>query len=182
MVKKYAIVVGHTKMKQGACSPYDLPCEWQFNKKIAENMRDIADIYYHDHYNFGYKSMIKRTAKRIDKNDYDLVIELHYNKAESSAANGVEALHYFKNNDTRYLSVWFANRYSHAFGVVNRGIKGLANKYDRGYWMVAIPRAPVMILEPFFGSNKNDVAKYKKNPDLYMQIIRELFAESSKIK
>jgi N-acetylmuramoyl-L-alanine amidase len=153
-----AIVVGHTKLRQGACSPHDIQCEWAFNKALAEELSDIADIYYYDSYNLGYKSMVKRNAVKMNKQDYKLVIELHYNAA-SPSANGCEALYYFRNKKTKKLAEEFCRMYVAAIGGKNRGAKALVSKRDRGFWAVFYPTAPTIILEPFFGTNKKDVER-----------------------
>ena len=93
MKNKVAVVVGHHKWAKGAKSPY-LPSEWDLMSEIAEDLKDVADVFYHNPnisgYNARQRSMAKRTAS------YDLVIELHYNAA-TPQANGCEALYWFKN-------------------------------------------------------------------------------------
>jgi len=175
---EFAVVVGHTKLRPGACSPYDIQCEWAFNKNIAEQLSDVADIYYYDSYNMGYKAMVKRNAKKMNKKDYKLVVELHYNAA-SPSANGAEALYYFRNKKTKKLAKMFTEAYVSWFGGRDRGAKALVSKRDRGFWAVYYPTAPTLILEPFFGTNKADVQRFLDvGAEKYIEIIKELFNQA----
>lgn len=177
---EYAIVVGHTQFRPGACSPYSLPCEWEYNRQIAKELECIADVYFYDSYNFGYKEMCKRNANRMNKKDYKLIIELHYNAA-SPSANGAEALYYFRNQKAKKLCEKFSRLMTKNFGIKNRGAKALVNKYDRGFWAVYFPYAPTILLEPFFGTNQNDVAKMGSNIMPYVDTIKQLIKESKNI-
>lgn len=172
---EFAIVVGHTKLRPGACSPYDIQCEWAFNKAVAEELKDVADIYYYDSYNLGYRKMVKRNADKMNKKDYKLILELHYNAA-SPSANGAEGVYYFRNKKTKELSQLFADLMHEKFGMKKRGPKALVSKNDRGFWAVYYPYAPTIILEPFFGSNKRDVERFiSKGISTYVEVIKELF-------
>ena len=156
-MKDIAIVIGHTKMRPGACSPHGVSCEFKFNSEVASHLSCIADIYTYDSYNLGYTSMVKRNAAKLNKKDYKLVLELHYNAA-SPQANGVEALYYFKNRVGKKIAEKFSLEYSKVFRVKNRGPKALVNKTQRGFAAVYYPKATTLILEPFFGTNKNKAA------------------------
>ncbi len=175
-MKKVAIVVGHTKLRPGACSPYGIPCENKFNSIVAEHLKDIADIFYYDSYNWGYTSMVKRNAAKINKGNYELVIELHYNAA-SIQANGCETLYYYKNKVGKQLALKASQLISEEFNVKNRGAKALVNEKDRGFAAVYYPNPTTILLEPFFGSNPEDAAKFKCQEKRYSDIIRKLIEE-----
>lgn len=169
-MNKVAIVVGHTRLRKGACG-ISLPCEFDFNSKVAEQLRDVADIYYYDSYNYGYKSMVKRNAKKLNKKDYKLVIELHYNAA-SPLANGCEVFYYFSNRVGKSLAEKFSHQLSRAFGIKNRGAKAMINKGQRGFWALFYPKATTLLLEPFFGSNRYDASVFRGKETEYAQFIR----------
>lgn len=174
---KTAIVIGHTKGRKGAYSKYLKIHEYDLNKQIAEQLRDVADIYEYDTYNLGYTSMVKRNAKKLNKKDYDLVLELHFNAAESRQANGCEALYYFKNKRASKLAEDFCYLVNDMLGTKIRGAKALYSKKQRGYAAVYYPKATTLILEPFFGTNKDDCCFFI--PELYVRLIR-IFIEKIK--
>ena len=167
-----AIVIGHTKQSKGACSPFGVPCEWDFNSKVSSYLTDIADIYVYDNYASGYTSMVKRNASKINKGKYKLVIELHYNAA-SPAANGCKALYYFKNDTGKMLAERFSDIVSKRMGVKNNGSSPLSSDKDRGFAAVYYPKFTTILVEPFFGSNEEDTLKFKGNEEKYSLAIRE---------
>ena len=102
-MKDIAKVIGHTVDSKGACSPFGVPCEWDFNSKVASYLTDIADIFTYSNYKSGYTTMVKMNADKINKGNYKLVIELHYNSAVDSSANGCKTLYYFKNKMYNFI-------------------------------------------------------------------------------
>ena len=172
-MKNIAIVIGHSRDSQGACSPFGVPCEWSFNKKVASFLTDIADIFEYTGYSQGYTTMVKNNAAKINKGNYKLVIELHYNAA-APAANGCETLYYFNNKQGKYLAEQSSMLISSVMGVKNRGIKALVNEKDRGFAAVYYPNPTTILLEPFFGSNQNDVSKFLNKEKEYSEVIRRI--------
>jgi len=170
-MKKVAIVVGHTKLRPGA-KGIDIPAEYIYNSKVAEYLSDICDVYHYGSYNLGYKSMVKANATKMNKNDYDLVIELHYNNFKDYRANGCEVLYYHKNAKGKKLAGFLSENISTPFGVKDRGAKPLTSGKERGYWAVYYPKATTLLVEPFFASNDGDRAKFKDNEELYSKKIR----------
>lgn len=175
MKKKVSIVVGHTKNKPGACG-LGIDCEWFYMSRVAEHLKDICDIYYYDNYNSGYTNMVKRNATIMNMHDYDLNIELHYNAA-TFQANGCETLYYFSNNKGRDLAADFSNLVAKTFKVKNRGVKALVNKNDRGFAAVYYPKATTLLVEPFFGSNRQDVEKFDGKEKEYADMIRKFLKD-----
>lgn len=170
--KEVAIVVGHTQDSKGACSPHGIPCEWDFNSVVASHLTDVADIYHYDTYKGGYTNMVKRLAAKINKKNYKIVIELHYNAA-SPTANGCETLYYFASKKGKEYAQLFTAQIVGDFRVTSRGIKALVNSNDRGFAAVYYTKAPTIMAEPFFGSNFNNASKFKGREKEYANSIRE---------
>jgi hypothetical protein len=63
MPNKVAIVVGHHKWSKGAKSPF-LPSEWDLMGEIARELKDVADVFYHNPNIKGYTARQKAMAKR----------------------------------------------------------------------------------------------------------------------
>lgn len=178
--KEVAIVIGHTSRQKGACSPRGIPCEWDYNKKVAQYLEDIVDIYYYDKFSRGYTSRVKKNAKKLNAKNYKLVIEMHYNAA-SPAANGTECLYYFRNKRGKELSQIYSKMFCKKFGTKlrgNGGAKALTNKGDRGFGAVYYPKATTILVEPFFGSSASDVAKVKGKEKEYADLLREFITEN----
>lgn len=172
MNKDVAIVVGHTMQSQGACSSFGIPCEWEFNKNVSKYLEDIADIYFYNSYARGYTSMVKENAKLLNKHNYKLVIELHYNAA-SPIANGCEVLYYFASKKGKEYATLASKMISEKFKVKNRGAKPLVKSSDRGFAAVYYTKAPTIMFEPFFGSNQEDSSKFKNKEKEYAVFIEK---------
>jgi N-acetylmuramoyl-L-alanine amidase len=169
-----AIVIGHAKDSKGACSKW-LPSEFDYNSKVAEELVKLnpsITVYKHDSYSMGYYAMESRTANRINKNDHDLVLELHYNSA-SSLANGTEACYWFGSKKGKEYALKISEGLSYAFKTTNRGVRPLVNKNDRGYWFTYLMKPPAVLIEPFFGSNEFDSLKFS-NPIKYAYILNNI--------
>lgn len=155
---KIALVVGHTNgADKGAFSPYLKQSEQPYNHALAQALKSCApsqyDVYTHNLQN--YYDRQKFMAGLLNKQKYDLVLELHFNAA-SPAANGTECLYYFASAKGKLVAQKLAQGISYAFDTTLRGDAGaraLTNKNDRGYWAVYLPKAVAVIYEPFFGSN-----------------------------
>lgn len=177
MSKNVAIVIGHTNRSKGACSPFGIPCEFDFNKKVASYLECFADVYEYSTYTAGYTAMVKANAAKMNVHPYKLVIELHYNAA-TPLANGTEVLYYFASKTGKAYAEVAANMITQKFGTTNRGAKALVKSSDRGFAAVYYPKAPAIMLEPFFGSNIEDANKFKgkekEYADLIMDFVRAL--------
>lgn len=163
---KIAIVVGHTpKGDQGAYSPHLQKSEQPFNLGVAANaLKELApntyDVYTHTIQ--GYYERQKALATLLNGKAYDLVIELHFNAA-SPLANGTECLYWFASKKGKEYAQAISAGIAKEYGTTIRGDKGaraLVNKEDRGYWFTYLPKAPAVIVEPFFGSNE-EALKFK---------------------
>lgn len=170
-MNKVAIVVGHTKLRPGA-KGIDIPAEYVFNSKVAEYLSDICDVYHYGSYNLGYKSMVKANAAIMNKKDYKIVIELHYNNFSKESANGCEVMYYHKNAEGKKLAKYLSENISTPFELKDRGAKPLSSGKERGYWAVYYPKATTLLVEPFFASNNADREKFKDNEELYSKKIR----------
>lgn len=156
---KACLVIGHHAHKKGAYSPYLGMSEFDFYNEVVKCIN--ADVYRHDAHIRGYSNRIRATASKLNQKDYDLVISLHFNASEDSLANGCETLYYFNSKKSRDYARAFSGLVHKRTGIKvrNGGLKALTQKRDRGFSMVYYPKAPVILIEPFFGSNSSDCEK-----------------------
>ena len=153
---KIAFIVGHTPYSKGAYSDYFNSSEWDLFNSYFDWFKEVGDVFIHDN-NLGYTSRQKEMATKT--REYDLVFELHFN-ASNGKAKGCEALHYHRNETARKICFAFCEKYTELTGAKNRGTKALNDGSDRGFGFVYYQKPTAIILEPFFGDNKEDCNKF----------------------
>jgi N-acetylmuramoyl-L-alanine amidase len=177
-MNKIAILTGHAPDSKGAYSKW-LPSEFDYNTQVAEELKKINSslytVYTHDSYLGGYYAMEKRTADTINKDSFDLTLELHYNSA-SPLAHGTECCYWFASKKGKEYAQKISEEISQRLDTTNRGIKALYNKNDRGYWFTYLMKAPAVIVEPFFGSNEFDALKFQ-DPKKYATILNSILVK-----
>lgn len=153
---KIAICVGHNSRNKGAFSKYLNQTEFDYNKRVAEILKKIScndvQIFYRKWQN-GYNKEISELANKVNKHNFDLALELHFN-SYNTIANGAEALYFHKSKIGLELATAFSQRISFIYDIENRGAKPLKNESQNGFGFVQKLKAPALILEPFFGDNK----------------------------
>lgn len=156
---KIALIIGHHAKDGGAYSEFLQSNEFDFYSKVAEKVNGVT-VFTHNENIGGYTSRIKDTARRVDAFGAELVIECHFNAA-TPQANGCETLYYFNSKKGREYAQQFSNIVTCWTGIKlrNGGLKPLVNEKDRGFASVFYPKAPTILIEPFFGSNKEDCEK-----------------------
>jgi N-acetylmuramoyl-L-alanine amidase len=174
---RIAFVVGHHKDSKGAYSPYLGMSEWDFYSEVLSNLKE-SNVFFHNPKTKGYTNRVKETAAKLDKMDFNLVIALHFNAAETPQANGCETLYYYKSKKGREYASLFSQTVQSWTGIKSRngGLKSLTQKKDRGFAAVYYPKAPVILIEPFFGSNKADCKKIK-NAEYMACIINDFISQ-----
>lgn len=155
---KTAFVLGHTNGNQkvkdkGAFSEFLQQSEWNYFDRLTKKYPKVFEnVFHHDGTITSYTHRQKAMAERTK--DYDLIIELHFN-ASAPQANGVESLTYFSNDLMDSVGEFFCNEISTEMGIKNRGNKRITS--GNGYGFLSNMRGDAILLEPFFGSNKEDV-------------------------
>lgn len=180
---KKAFIIGHHLYSQGAFSTELGESEYYFNSKVGEFLKKMGnDIFYHNGLKGSYRKRCKEMAEKIKK--YDVAFELHYNFFNLTSANGTEAIYWNNNELGKILAQKFINNVSLEFNTrkrtvltayVEKIVEGIkVQEYHRGYWMLYYPAPTTIILEPFFGSNKQDVEKFKQNHEKYAELLNNL--------
>jgi len=156
-----AFVIGHNEKSKGAINELNGLREFEFYTEVMKEFPN-HDIYRHDSSIRGYTPRMKATASRINQNEYDLVMLLHFNSFKSASATGCSTLYYGNNPEGQRLAQEFSNLVNAKTGIKLRhgGTKALTSVRDRGYAMVYAPKATTILIEPFFGSNLTDCSKF----------------------
>ena len=180
---RIAIVVGHTSTFGGAFSKFIGKNEYKYHtESVTNELKKLgADIYTHSIWG-GYKTRQNAMANKLNKENYDIVLELHFNSFNTSTAHGTEALYYVTSSWGKEFAKIFSDKISVSFRLKNRGAKSVINSKDRGYWFLQKQKAVAVILEPFFGSNGGDVGKVLGKEKEYARLIIETCKEWFKKK
>ena len=155
---KKAFIIGHNEKSQGAYSEILKVTEWGLYKSLTPELSELGDVYIHDASIGGYTARMKDTASKINTQDYDLVVALHFNMFNGKAS-GCEAL--FISEKGRVFGSNFCHYYTESTGAKNRGAKKV-EKGGRGFEEIFNPKAPAILIEPFFGDSESDCKLFNK--------------------
>lgn len=179
---KTAFVIGHDEKAKGATSKHLIEgkeiSEFDFWKEfVLKNLLDHGDIFVHESIS-SYDKKQRATAEKTKY--YDLVIEFHFNSFNGKA-QGVEALHYYKNNKTQAISEMFSQLVNEKMNIKLRGMNGATpSSSGNGYGFLYHTKKWAILLEPFFGDNKSDCKKFDEK--LFKEVIVETIAYAKKLK
>lgn len=178
---KIAFVIGHDVNSQGAYSPFLDQTEYIYNREVACYLKDIGDVYTRPLVK-GYMHQMRALAELVNPKDYDLIIELHFNKYDNKnndIGSGCEAVIFPNNKFTKEFGEIYCEVISEKYYVNNRGVKE-HGKGDRGYGFLSLMNAPAIILEPFFGDE--DESLDFKNYEDYANSIKTIIYKFTQLK
>jgi N-acetylmuramoyl-L-alanine amidase len=159
MGMRVAVVVGHNERAPGAYAlePIGM-CEYPWNLLVAHAMVDRASAHGLDARFFlrtpegGYTAEVRRVYREVDAWGAECSIELHFNAAGPSAT-GTETLH-SGGARSRRLAGHVQAQMLARLKLRDRGL--LERRTGRGSLSLMAGRAPAILVEPFFGSNRID--------------------------
>ena len=167
-MNKVAVIVGHEVNSPGFYSEYLGCSEYDWHQlKIVPGLEN-CDIFYRPNEVNGYATKMKALAKQLK--GYDVAIELHFNGFKDTKANGSEVLHWLGNEQGMDIGNHYLELMS-KLGFKNRGLKAIYRKDQRGYHFIQKMPCTALILEPFFGSNKNDTSLI--TPEKYINVLNQ---------
>ena len=178
-MKKVALIIGHNKRSKGAFSMI-VGDEFGYWKNIAEKIKyeipEIVDIYEREP-NQNYVREMNKVLVELNKHNYEYCLELHFNSALDSKANGCECLIYKGNKKAKELSTNFMARLQNIFNSKVRGVIEIADSKTRGGYGICNSKDTYVLLEPFFGSNVDESLKFsvvKDVVELFVNFIKEV--------
>ena len=159
---KIGLVVGHSRLgDQGAYSSGEyVLSEWDFNRdlvrRVATPLKGEVDFVIYDQFPVKtYSAAIKYLANKLDEDGVDAAIEFHFNSA-SPQASGHEWLYWYTSKKGSELAYLLRDEMEEAYpDLPSRGAKPRVAK-QRGSGMLRGVRPPIVIAEPFFGSNVDE--------------------------
>ena len=164
---KVAFVIGHHEESKGAYSKYLRASEFDFWDDFSSDyLLDFGDCFTHFS-ELSYTGRQIETAKLTKS--YDLVFELHFNSVNDPVVNGSECLVYKGNSLMYEVGQFYIDEMHKNMSYKKREVKELSNIRQRGFEFLKRTKNDAIILEPFFGSNKEDCLKF--NGELYKKVI-----------
>lgn len=116
----------------------------------------------------------KNLPKKVNDLNLDFAISLHCN-AFNTKATGTETLYYHSSKNGKVLAEIFQKNIVNCLNLKNRGIKAKFSE-DRGGYLLRYTAMPVIILEPFFIDNDDDlIQSLKKSSDFIETIIKSIY-------
>lgn len=163
------LVIGHTVLgaDKGARSPFLGMSESEYWKKVTQQLPwyyngNTIVVYAHSNDpKLDYYKRQKGTAEAMNKQNFDFVVELHFNSFSKDSANGTECLYFDKSSKGKLIAATFAETTSHIANTKLRGVVPIDGNSARGGRFLTMQKAPAIIYEPFFGSNQNDCAIFE---------------------
>ena len=194
---KVALVIGHNKRSKGAYSTI-VGSEYDYWKRITEKIKTeiplMVDIYERKPNQYYTREMFE-VLEELNKNDYKFCMELHFNAADNSQANGCECLLYYKNNKAKELATDFMARLQNKFDSkirtkenvikvtmhekridgktweeerkeTTRGLILVQDSKTRGGYGICKSKDTYILVEPFFGTNNEEALKFSVEKDV----------------
>jgi N-acetylmuramoyl-L-alanine amidase len=191
------LVIGHTTngLDKGAFSKFLGLSESEYWVRVLAMMPSFHQgmtitCYAHsNNKSYDYYKRQLETSSIMNRQNFDLVAELHFNSATPSA-NGVETLYYFSSKKGKIAAEIFSYAVHENYESKLRGVNGakaLVNKDDRGARFVMMQKAPAIVFEPFFGSNEDeckefaDYSKMKNTILTALSRVKSAFKEDGKV-
>lgn len=155
-MKTAAIIVGHSRARQGATNPHDGTTEFEYNEPLAQLIADQLQkcgavrpvIVYRDSYS--------TLPGKVNETGADIAIELHCN-AHNTEASGTEMLYWDTSRNGKRLAQELQNAAVTTLSLPDRGAKPIGAD-DRGGYLLRYTAMPCVIVESFFIDNDDDLA------------------------
>lgn len=176
---KIALCVGHSRRgdRTGALNTHNVS-EYAFNRHLARHTAAILRERGHDplviddYQKLGYSAAMCWLADAVKDFGADVAVEFHFNSA-GPFATGHEWLHWHSSVRGQALAQSFNKAFKAAFPKARaRGVKPISED-DRGGGFLRRTHCPAVILEPFFGSNKEETDHYTRRSTKLAQAYAE---------
>jgi len=159
---RIAIVIGHSVLSQGAKNEQMGLTEYKFNEQIAQ---DVARELVKEGFTpfIIYRQKYTDLPNDINSTNPDLILSLHCN-AFDTKASGTTMIYCGGSRKGEIFAECLQQNVVAALGFKNRGIEGRTS--GRGMSLLKNTKAPVVIAEPFFIDNYNElIALLEKEDD-----------------
>lgn len=147
---KIAFVVGHHSRNKGRWSKILNIYEYDFFWAVSTLLEGV-DVFTYDA--TGYTADIKKLARKLNRERYDLVVEGHFGWSQNGKANGCETLYRFDCVQSKQFAGLFSDVLCSEAKIAkrgNNGVRAVVTSEDRGFSVVKEYKRPMIMIEPFF--------------------------------
>lgn len=173
MVNKYVASSGHALKVRGANGYID---EVDEARRVVNEVDNILKTEYngdgyvfHDDTSTSQSQNLRTITNYHNSKERRLDLSVHFNASASSAASGVEVLHF--GGHTR-IAAKLSKGISVALGLADRG-----QKVRKDLYVLKNTNRPALLLEVCFVSSKKDADAYKRNFDKLCHAIADFVAD-----
>jgi len=160
-LNRLAVIVGHNDDAEGAFagSPLNIS-EFDYNNIVARHMEAAGEEYNFDvrvinrRASSSTRREIEAAYKEADDWGAETIIELHFNLVSDASVTGTETL-VRNGRDSMVIARAVQDEMVAVLRLRNRGVK-VRGPDDRGGISLHASDAPTVLVEPFFGSNRDD--------------------------
>lgn len=165
------ISAGHTLTGKGT-GAVGFIVEGQENRAlgryIVKYLKDMGhEVDYHE-VNQG-SDYINQQAKKANEKDYDLVVQIHFNASNTESANGAEVL--YRSSKGKVYAQKVQDKLKTVFK--DRGVKHDIDDLKRDLGWLRLTKAPAILIETCFVSNRSDTDKYTSDREKIARLIAE---------
>lgn len=173
MVNKYVLSSGHAKHVRGANGYIDEVDEARrVVNRVDQILREEYDgegWTFHDNTSRDQSTNLRTITNFHNSKDRRLDLSVHFNASASSAATGVEVLHF---GGHAGIAAKLSKSMANALGLADRG-----QKVRKDLYVLKNTNRPALLLEVCFVSSKKDADTYKRNFDKLCHAIAEFIAD-----
>lgn len=173
MVNKYVASSGHALKVRGAHGYIDEVDEARRMVNEVDNILKTeynGDGYvYHDNTSTSQSQNLRTITNFHNGKERRLDLSVHFNASASSAATGVEVLHF---GGHAGIAAKLSKSMADALGLVDRG-----QKVRKDLYVLKNTNRPALLLEVCFVSSKKDADAYKRNFDKLCHAIADFVAD-----
>ncbi|MBR8750126.1 hypothetical protein IX317_001810 [Fusobacterium sp. DD29] len=172
-----ALVIGHNQRSKGAYSHMLSQYEYDYYVDVANIINELdesIDVYLRKP-STGYSKEMRPVIDSINLNNYDFVLELHFNNVSDKRVNGALCLAHYKSVKGLKIAEEFLEKLCESYNLKNRGIIKVKSSSDRGGFGICKTCCPYVLIEPFFGNNQE--AEKFKNKERFAKFIVDFIRE-----
>ena len=174
-MKKIALIIGHNPQNKGAYSEYLKTSEYDFYSKVLDvlfkkykeafnlkeefvkNIQDKITIFRVP--NTSYSKEMTEVINTLEKNNFELAIELHFNATTNHNQHGNTVLYWHKSIEGKKLAELFQEIMTSYTEIKKLDLIPISSLKQNGAYGIMKSKCPYILLEPFFGDNKIDTDK-----------------------
>jgi hypothetical protein len=177
---KIALLIGHRSGSQGARSVKNIS-EYAFwytylhaMLPLFPNVHTYKIFERLDSDGRGYRERMRRVGRRAGEWGAELIVSCHFNASSNAKAEGFEVLCTRNHMSKMYASMMLSAMDDNLYGD-SRGVRVVQNDpRERGSGFLYKTPMPAILIEPFFGTNREDWHSALKDGNLY-GVFRDFF-------